>query len=117
MSTRAAMIYVLVGLSLVGYVGLHFATARTLDVRVSGVETADTYSRRGGSGTAELVVTDRGTFGYIDIPGLTDAEAMRRALKPRARARIRVIDWMHGPLLARLSEQPNRPSIIDAEAR
>lgn len=115
MSTRTALIYIFIGFSLVAYVGLHFATARTLEVSVTGFKTKETYSRRAGRGTAELVVTDKGSFGFLDLPVLTDADAMRRGMRAGNRARIQVIEWLHGSLLEYFFGRPTRPAIIAVE--
>lgn len=115
MSTRAALVYVLIGFGLVAYVGIHFATARTLEVNVTGFETKDTYSRRAGRGTAKIVITDKGSFSFLDLPVLTDADAMRRSIQSGYRARIRVIEWLHGPLIEYVLGRPSRPDIIAVE--
>lgn len=112
MSTRASLIYILIGAILAGYVGAHWALARDLDVTVERKWTGDT-KRRFGTGTAYFVQTDQGEFGFFGTPFTADSDDMFAELAPGQRAQIRVIDWLHGPLLAQAFDWSTRPLIVE----
>lgn len=112
MSARASLIYILIGAILAGYVAGHWALARDLDVVVEKKWTGDT-KRRFGTGTAYFVQTDQGEFGFFGTPFTTDSDEMFAELIPNQRAQVKVIDWLHGPLLAQMMQWSTRPLIVE----
>lgn len=112
MSTRASLIYILIGAILAGYVGGHWALARRLDVMVERKWTGDT-KRRFGSGTAYFIQTDQGEFGFFGTPLTADSDEMFALLTPGQQAQVKVIDWLHGPLLAQMMDWSTRPLIVE----
>ncbi|MDH3667383.1 MAG: hypothetical protein OEN23_10690 [Paracoccaceae bacterium] len=112
MSTRASLIYILIGALLAGYVGLHWGLARELDVTVERKWTGET-KRRFGRGTAYFIATDQGEFGFFGTPFTADSDEMFAQLTAGDTAGITVIDWLHGPLLAQIMEWESRPLIVE----
>lgn len=112
MSTRASLIYILIGAVLAAYVGGHWALARDLDVMVERKWTGETRHRF-GKGTAYLVKTDQGEFGFFGTPFTADSDDMYGQLAQGQRAQVTVIDWLHGPLLAQAMDWTPRPLIVE----
>ena len=115
MSTRASLIYILIGALLVGYVGLHWGLAQSVEVMVERKWSGAVAHRRGGTGTAYFVETDQGEFGFFGTPFTADSEEMFAELAEGKRARVTVIEWLHGPLLGQIMDSTSRPVIIDVQ--
>lgn len=115
MSTRASLIYILIGVLLMGYVGIHWSLATDLDVTVKQKWTGTAINRRGGSGSAYFVETDQGTFGFFGTPFTSESNEMYAQLREGERARIKLVNWLHGPILADVMESHSRPAIIDVQ--
>ncbi|MEL6265097.1 MAG: hypothetical protein AAFR52_05535 [Pseudomonadota bacterium] len=113
MSTRASLLWILVGLLLAGYVAGHVQLARTVEIAVTRIESAETRERFGFSGTAHTVVSGSTRYALFVLPWIQSEEEMLAALRPGARARVRVIDWLHGPLVADVAGIESRPNIVE----
>ena len=113
MSTRASLIYILIGIALVGYVGLHWVFAEDLDVTVERKWTGETKGRWFRSGTANFIGTERGEFGFFGTPFTADSDEMYARLPEGQSARITVIDWLHGPLWAEITGRSPRRLIVE----
>ena len=111
MSTRAALIYILIGALLAGYVGVHWAMARELDITVERKWSGAT-KRRFGTGTAYFVDTDQGTLGFMGTPFTADSDEMFAQLPQGGTAKVKVISWLHGPLLEGMLDSVARPMIV-----
>lgn len=113
MSTRASLIYILIGALLVGYVGLHWVLARDLDVVVARKWTGETAGKWGRRGTAHFVETDKGTFGFFGTPFTAESDEMFGLLSEGQPARVTAFAWIHGPLLAEIMGGTSRPNIVE----
>jgi hypothetical protein len=113
MSTRTSLIYIMIAALLLGYVGLHWGLAADLEVTVRQKWTGTTYNRRGGTGSAHFVETDQGTFGFLGMPFSSESDEMYAQLREGEQARVKVIQWLHGPILAGIVDSVSRPLIIE----
>jgi hypothetical protein len=115
MSTRTSLIYILIGAVLAGYVGLHWALASDVEVMVERKWTGKVAQRRGRTGTAYIVETDQGEFGFFGTPFTSDSDEMYAQLIEGKRARVTAIRWLHGPLWAQIIGGTPRPLIVEVE--
>lgn len=115
MSVRTSLIYIFIGALLVAYAGGHIALARVVDVTVERKYSVEAVKRRFQTGEAQLVKTDKGTFGFFALPWGQSDEEMSAFLNEGQRVRLHVIDWLHGPLWEQVAGRPPRPNIIAVE--